>query len=124
MSITILYLLLVVLPSASSWLSFLTFLAGAGAVISLIITVANAPACGSDDEKKIASMQSLAKKFLIALLILGTFDIFLPDAQQVYSLAGAYAVTNDKELAKLPDNVLRAANSYLEKYNEEKAKRP
>ena len=124
MSIGLLYLLLVVLPSSACWIGFLTFGAGTGCVVSLIIAAANAPAYREEDKKTISSMKALAKKFMIVMIILGSLDVLLPDSKQIYSLAGAYAVSNDKELAKLPDNVLKAANSYLEKFNQEKPKQP
>lgn len=54
-------------------------------------------------------------------LSLGVFLVMLltivPKENQLYLIAGGYAVTNNTELKKLPDNVLHAANSYLERMN-------
>lgn len=39
----------------------------------------------------------------------------LPTEKQLYVIAGGYVATNTKDIAKLPDNVVKAANAWLEK---------
>jgi len=81
----------------------------------MIAVAANLPTYGKDDEAKITSLKGVAKKFLTVLLITGSLSVFLPDTKQIYTLAGAYAVTNNQDVMKLPDNIAKAANAYLEK---------
>lgn len=41
-------------------------------------------------------------------------SIPIPDKDQLYMLAGGYITTSIKDIKKLPDNVVAAANTYLE----------
>lgn len=49
------------------------------------------------------------------------FDIGgFPKASQMNMIVGGYYVTNLENIDKLPPNILKAANKYLEKINGEK----
>ena len=122
MSLPFLYLIFCVLPSAGSWALFFTILG----IITLVVLgigigVMKLNECCDDDEKKSAEVINYAKKLSGFVILLAILSVFLPSQSQIYTITGAYAVTNNAEMAKLPDNILKAANGYLEKIN---AKQP
>ena len=55
-------------------------------------------------------------KFLTISLILGCILQLAPDKDEVKYLVGGYVVANNEEVAKLPNNILGAVNSYLEEF--------
>lgn len=90
-------------------------------MLGIAIGVMKSVEYDDDDKKKSAAVISYAKKLSGFVILLAILDVFLPDQSQIYTITGAYAVTNNAEMAKLPDNILKAANGYLEKLN---AKQP
>lgn len=81
--------------------------------IGLLILVISVFSC--DNEAKVPKIKLLLGRVILSMVILGTVGIFVPDSSQIYTVMGAYAVTNNQEMAKLPDNIAKAANAYLEK---------
>lgn len=121
MSLPLLYLIFCVLPSAAGWVGTFTIFAIIGFIILVIAYCLLATTITDDDEKrKMAKLLACIKRTACVMAVFALLDIFLPDTAQIYTITGAYAVTNNAEMAKLPDNVLKAANSYLENLNSKK----
>jgi hypothetical protein len=76
----------------------------------------------AEDKTKGAALLRNLRLATIIVVISGFINCFFPNQKAVYTIAGAYAVTNNEELAKLPNNVIKAANDYLEKLNDAKTK--
>lgn len=114
MSLFTLYLVFVVLPSLACWISI-------AAVLSTIAAglIGSVCAVETEGEERKRGLR-IAKKFLIAAITTGMLSVFLPDKSQIYTVLGAYGATNSAEIMKLPDNIAKAANSYLEKLNEDR----
>lgn len=58
---------------------------------------------------------------IIGLLVIGLVQAVIPSREQLLYIAGGYAATNSKELKALPDNILKAANTYLGKITDDMA---
>lgn len=112
MTLTQLYFLTVVLPNSASVISGLSvfFYIVAGGLIFCYFPVSDI--VGKDEGIKVLAW---GKRFLISAIIASLTTIILPSQQQLYFLAGGYVATNTKDVAKLPDNVVKAANAWLEK---------
>ena len=54
---------------------------------------------------------------LVVSLVVGTCS---PSSEGIYRIMGGYFVTNIEGIEKLPENVVGAANKFLEEFNEEK----
>lgn len=111
MGILELWALFVLLPGAKS------FFEGMGAVLLIVLLVAlflMPPLLEFDHEKIIKALKG-NKKFLIVPALCLFMSAILPDEKQIAMIAGGYFATNNEEVKKLPDNVLGAVNSYLEK---------
>lgn len=113
MSLFTLYLVFVVLPSLACWISMAAFTFAMAAAVLGIASV------GETYREEGKRAREAAKKSLIAAIITGILSIFLPSTSQIYTVIGAYGATNSAEIMKLPDNIAKAANSYLEKLNED-----
>jgi len=111
-----------VLPSAAEWVATFTVLGIITLVVlSVVLLLLKSVEYNDDDKAKSDATISYMKKLSGFVILLALLDVFLPDQSQIYTITGAYAVTNNAEMAKLPDNILKAANGYLEKLN---AKQP
>lgn len=113
MSLGLLYLFLVILPNAHSTFDFLQGITWvmAGAILIVSGFVAG-PAEEPESGKKLF-IWSIKAAVLAAVFAI--ISIPLPSDDQVYRLAGGYVATNIKDIAKLPDNLVKAANAWLEK---------
>jgi len=60
------------------------------------------------------------KSVLIGLLLFGLVGNFVPNEKQVALIIGGTIATNTKGIEKLPDNLVKAANSFLERIQEDK----
>lgn len=118
MNIFTLYLLFTVLPGLNCALViFLT----CSVVAIICLGIGSSLEYGDDNKGK---YYPWIKKFIVAVIVLTIISIFVPGEKQILTIAGGYAVTNDAEVKKLPDNILKAANSYLEKINDANKKQP
>lgn len=123
MSTFTLYILLVVLPSIGIQLNCLNSFLVIGFIVCCICflfsgTIAEGFNCDDDEKKSEEIRKSFAKwrnGFLIAFTVSFIIVCVVPDEKQILMVAGAYTATHSKELAKLPDNAFKAANTYLEK---------
>lgn len=110
MSIFTLYFIFVILPSLAVVITALL-------VLSLAISIVLfAFAFGTVRNEELAkSSLKKAKYFAGVFAALTLISIFVPSERQLYTIAGAYAITNIGEIDKLPKNLVDAANAYLEK---------
>lgn len=123
MSITALYLLFVVIPNLGVYCRAAFTVC---AIIACLVGIA-AAIIFPDNEKAGPSVWTWAIRFGVAAAIVAFVGVFLPSDKQLYTIAGGYYATNNAELKKMPDNVFKAANSYLEKLQahiEEKPVKP
>lgn len=120
MTLTQLYLFTVILPNFHSFSSspiwMIPLLLLIGSVIAYCISVA----MELDGEEKMAkALRPMGSRGIFwsvnAILFLSLGSVLSPDEKQIYTIAGGYVATNTKDVAKLPDNIVKAANSWLEK---------
>ena len=104
-----LYLFTVILPNINATLSILFFSLIVGALVSL----GRGAALYDDDDAK--QLFRHARKIFLWAGIVAIISIPFPCDKQLYTLAGGYVATNTKDIAKLPDNVVKAANAWLKK---------
>ncbi len=108
-----LYLFLVILPNIGN--AVVTFvIIGILGLVSCLTVYGFAIIDEEENQEKRKSLLRGIKIFGSILIISLIISSITPTDKQIYMVAGGYAATNDKELKKLPDNVLKAANSYLE----------
>lgn len=107
MSMFELWLFFVALPALSGVMTVLT---GLGGVATMIWTLFNAIA-----EERIAPHLG---KCVAAVLACGLLAGAIPNAKQMAYLTGGYIATNTENVDKLPQNLVDAANKFLESYSE------
>ena len=58
--------------------------------------------------------------FSAVLVVLSSLaSVLIPDEEQMWYIVGGYAVTNVEGIQELPENIVGAANAFLEKYQPE-----
>ncbi len=111
MSLGLLYFIFVIVPGLSSFLTGIFF-------IGTLILIGSGVLCGVTAENRDEEACKVAGKWFkntfITLAFCMFISIFIPSEKQMLTLVGGYAVTNNEQIQKLPDNVLKAANAYLE----------
>lgn len=113
MSIPFLWFLFCVLPNLSNLVSVMAPLAGFCIFVCTVILIPAKLAGGSDGDSILDVIQ-LGYKFLIPTFIVSILlGVVTPNKDQLYMMAGGYAVTNSQEIMKLPDNIAKAANVYV-----------
>ena len=70
--------------------------------------------------EKATIISKMVKWPAMILLCIGLILAAFPKASQMNMIVGGYYVTNLENINKLPPNILKAANKYLEKINGEK----
>ena len=111
MTLTQLYLFTVVLPNTYQLFDFL----GGLFAISAIITLMLSGAILSQEEEIAKAFFKYFIRLSICAIITALVAIPLPSEKQLYTIAGGYVATNAKDVSKLPDKVVKAANAWLEK---------
>lgn len=112
MNIWLLYLMFAVLPNAAKSLDLACFMAA----VAILITIPIWLTCLAEEKVRAAARAiGWIKAEVIAIFVFMVFAIFVPSEKQVWTIAGGYAATNDAELKKLPDNLLKTANDFLQK---------
>ena len=111
--------LLTRLTALNDFLCMLGALSGVGFVVSMFLT-----AMFSDIDRSLVSRSVwYAKLAAIVFFTVMSLKVFMPTAKEAFLIIGGAAVINNAEIQKLPDNVAKAANSFLEEYiNESKPK--
>lgn len=115
MSIGLLYLLFVVLPNTAATCGPILTISAVGIFVSGMGYVM----CSLDEVEtgRAAApfVRPVLRSFLAMFFIFLVLNILTPTEKQIWTVAGGYAATNNAELKKLPDNVLKTANDYLER---------
>lgn len=109
MTLMQLYFFTVILPNLYKMCDFLS---GALIVVAIIFCVIAFLVIEQDNTARVLFRTAI--KLCISAIILFLIEIPLPNDKQLYTLAGAYVVTNTKDINKLPNNVVKAANAWLE----------
>lgn len=117
MTLTQLYIFTVILPNAYEAFNFLGEVLAIAAIICWVISFLLI-----DKPNDAKSMVKTAVKLSIIAAITGLIAIPLPNERQLYTFAGGYVATNTQDIAKLPENVVKAANAWLEKASEKEKK--
>ena len=113
MDILTLWFLFVALPTVAGWGKGFIIVSVFGLLCATFFrTVQNA------EEKEEYPLLVYIKSFSLTL-VLGFIFSLSPDEKQVAMIAGGYVVTNAESVAELPDNIMNAANRYLESLNVE-----
>lgn len=110
MSLMLLYLVFVLVPNVKDWSQVTMGITGFSAAIFCVFGALAV----SDD----IISSGLYKKILVSLIVCFSISSFLntalPSNKQMLMIAGGYAVSNNAELKAMPENVLKAVNSYLD----------
>lgn len=115
MSLLTIYMLFCVLPSAADWISGVSFWVMLLLVAMFVVYAIGLISADSESFKeKSARLLPFIKGFSVATIFLLLLDCTMPGKDQIYTMVGAYTVTNNAEMKKLPDNIVKAANAYLE----------
>ena len=61
-------------------------------------------------------------RIIIVLFMIITLKIFIPTTKHVAIMLAGHWATNSEEMNKLPDNVVKTINTFLETYNKENNK--
>jgi len=121
MSLFLLYFVLVILPNLGG-LNILAFLSIImGGIVLIAHTIAMGVGAGADNHeaKNFAiAIKPITSKLLRFGIILAFVLTVVPSQKQIYTVAGAYIVTNTQDIAKLPDNLVKAANDWLKDFYE------
>ena len=109
MSILLLWFLIVGIAGLKAWAMPAAIVAVSIAMCTLFVKAL--AACDADyvpgSNKLVAWLSGVA-------VVLSLTSYLLPNEKQTMLITGAYIVTNNQELAKLPGNLLGAANQFLE----------
>lgn len=77
----------------------------------------------NDEEDKIKAAKKRTIKLSIVAFIFGIFVSILPSTETLIAMYTIPAIVNNKEVQKLPENLLKFANDYLEKANKKEDKK-
>lgn len=111
MSLTTLYILFVLFPGVLSLSLLVSIFSGISTGVLGMGTIASA----ADGHEEVSTFFFKYFKMSIAIFIISSVLVaVIPNKSQMLILIGGYAVTNNEQIQKLPDNVLKAANAYLE----------
>ena len=113
MSITELYFFMVILPNLHE------FSESAAMLIPIILLFVGLMMVTAGHAEKCDWVISFGRKSTkfggIILAVLYLLFIVTPSNTQLYAVSGGYLATNTKEIGKLPENLVNAANAWLEK---------
>lgn len=111
MSMFMLYVLFVLVPGIGSFCGGLAF------ILSIVgaTTLMAACAAKSEDQDNLAdTLFFISKVMAVALFISAILTNTLPTKNDMLLLVGASAATNIEGIEKLPPNIIKAMNNYLE----------
>lgn len=117
MSLTVLYMFLVILPNIHLLAS--QAIPPADAMLIVFGGFGYIMANAENSEWGIKASKLCLKIGFPCLILCGIFTSLTPSDEQIYKIAGAYVATNAKDVEKLPDNLVKAANAWLQKVAKE-----
>ena len=118
MSLFLLWLLFVLLPNILEWAPPILVL---GSILWVAGTVVGF-SCPDDEWPPEAKSRFIktVKRLGWTLCVMFVFVMCAPSERAVYTIAGAYIITNTEGVTNLPQNLVGAANRFLEDYNTSK----
>jgi hypothetical protein len=122
MSLLELWFYFVGIPGIGSTAKFLAFVF---ASLSVIGTIGWCVSLDCHDDETVAlrpKILGFTKLMAVLFTVVVLLANMLPNEKQVLYLAGGYAATNSEEVRKLPNNILGAANTYLESLKQDLTK--
>lgn len=78
--------------------------------------------CRSADGEDIKDESQVFKKVVICTLFCSFAAILTPSNKDIAIILGGYWVSNSEEVKKLPVNVVKTVNDFLEKYQDDEEK--
>lgn len=108
--------LLSAIPSLGVLVSLISILSLVASAVIFIFYSINRFEEHSENEK--AKTDTYFKRFLFLPkvgLVLALVAVLIPNERQLYFIAGGYVASNAEGVEKLPDNISKAANAWLEK---------
>lgn len=124
MNIWLLWLLIVVIPGINGLLNTINI---AIFVIACIVLLCAGLLIMFDSISNTDDLIKKIKKFKYAAVIWFISCVFvglLPDKEQITYLVGGYFVTNIEDINKLPPNLIKSANQFLENYISDDKEKP
>ena len=113
MSLWMLYIIIVLVPSISSAATGILI---AGFIIG-VIAISIGPVVFMEMENEfVATAKTFIKPYIYIMGISAIICVVAPDREDMAYMVGGYFVTNVEQVEKLPDNLVNAANRYLEDY--------
>ena len=113
MTLTDLYLFMVILPNLHEFATSPVILLPVMLLIGGILALVGGHA---EDAPVVSQMGAKAIRWAASLLaLLCLVYVLTPSHTQMYGIAGGYVTTNTKEVEKLPENLIGAANAWLKK---------
>lgn len=113
------YALFTLLPNIKSLFDLLCFLCCVGSLVCGIGIIVTSDYDDYNDKRleKIHEKVSAAFKTLcISALVFALLEAPIPNENQIYRIAGSYIVTNNAQAMQLPNNLMDAANTFLQDY--------
>lgn len=110
------------LSEAKGFFDFMSFIAGAITFLGVLAFILTGIFSKMGD-KDAGDFKDAVKKPLIivsaSFVILSVVCMAMPSKETLAYIVGGYAVTNTEEIEKLPSNITKAANKFLEDFYEE-----
>lgn len=125
MSMLSLYTLFILLPQLHSIAPLWCVLAIiSGIAMAITLGINQDSSCDSETRAVGLFFYTKLKRVFLVSSIMFFVSLFSPSREDVYYLVGGYAVTNSQEVVKLPENIVGAANAFLENYKNSIAPQP
>lgn len=105
-----LYLCTTVLPNLSTLSGIALFLSFVSVLASCIAFFTTS---FERNEELLTNIVRVLKIALITTMVSGVLSVFTPDTKQLVMMTGGYYATNTQAIAKLPENIAKAANAWL-----------
>ena len=125
MDLSTLYWILI-LPSIGGAITAIGVITGVGFGVAGIIYFVSGDMTYGDSDKKTGLFESARKAIRTGAIIcfpVILFSSFIPTSKQMMYMIGGYAATNVENIEKLPENVVNAANKFLEQYTDKAEKK-
>jgi len=112
-----LYTMFILLPHIHDLHVLFGVMAGIAGVVAIIpLCISRFPESCSEEREVATFFYGKLRRVFQVTSVLFFISLFSPSKEDVYYLVGGYAITNSVEVAKLPENIVGAANDFLESY--------